>query len=163
MSHIWFEGCRMNITMRVWIQWYWKKSVFLNSVCFQRLEQECLVSKLAIWKWLPDVLQLNQIMQQRWKSPQIKQFHKLHLWRNSYLKEKIQFPLLKLVLNVTLMHIFSGDIIEWYASIHIRNKAPVSYYSHYIIPITIMKLNAVISFSFFLLGKHIAWIREILL
>lgn len=94
------------------------------------------------------------------KSPQIKQFHKFHLWRNLYLKEKIQFLLLKLVLYITLIHIFSGGTIEWYASMHIRNKAPLSYYSHYVIPITIMKLNSVIGFSFFLLGKHIAWIRE---
>lgn len=33
--------------------------------------------------------------------------------KNWYLKERIQFPLLKLALNVMLIHIFSGDIIEW--------------------------------------------------
>ena len=111
VSHIWFEGCRMNITMRFWIHWYWKKSVFLNPVCFQKLEQECLVSKLSMWKWLPDVLQFNQIIQHKWKSPQIKQFHKLPLWRNLYLKGRIQFPLLKLALSVALIHIFSSEIL----------------------------------------------------
>lgn len=48
VSHIWSEGCRMNITLRFWSQWYWKKSVSLISMCFQKSKQECLVFKLAV-------------------------------------------------------------------------------------------------------------------